>query len=143
MDAKDDDDVRNIIQAESLYQFDLMNPPVVRGVLVRLSCSHEYLLINQHHIGSDGWSSTILRRQLLKLYHYFPGDDKDSDILSIPIHPSYVDFTIWPRRWLLNYRQQYEMFQMRILAKIHYLLKLFLLFFHSPMDGSSSSYIGN
>ncbi|AZC24463.1 MULTISPECIES: condensation domain-containing protein [Pseudomonas] len=42
--------------------FDLHHGPVVRLSLVRLAADHHFLLINMHHIVSDGWSMGVFAR---------------------------------------------------------------------------------
>lgn len=51
--ANDDKEARSIVEKESLYEFDLSSPPVVRGVLVEIENSQtSYFLLNQHHVSS-------------------------------------------------------------------------------------------
>jgi len=108
VDVNDDEAARSVIEAESVSVFDLTRPPVVKGVLVRVSSGSEFLLLNQHHVGSDGWSVTILRRQILKAYlSFMSGNDliEDTD-MNVPVYPNFVDWTMWSRRWLFDYGQQ-------------------------------------
>ena len=49
--AKDAEEGRQIVEKESLYEFNLSSPPVVRGVLVEIDNSRtSYFLLNQHHV---------------------------------------------------------------------------------------------
>jgi acyl carrier protein len=68
LQAKNQDEARAIIERESSFVFPLYDVPVVRAVVVKVANGSDLLLLNQHHVGSDGWSRTILRRQLLKSY---------------------------------------------------------------------------
>lgn len=49
--AMDDIEAKSLIEKESLYQFDLSSPPILRGVLVEVkNTTTSYLLLNQHHV---------------------------------------------------------------------------------------------
>jgi len=109
IDVNDEEEARSVIEAESLFEFLLSRPPVVRGVLVRVNNnSSSFLLLNQHHVGSDGWSRTVFRRQLLQVYIAICSEEglTQRNSVFIPSHPNYVDWTLWLRRWLLDYGQQ-------------------------------------
>lgn len=49
--ANSQEESKQIVEKESLFEFDLSKPPVVRGVLVEVenSCT-SYFLLNQHHV---------------------------------------------------------------------------------------------
>ena len=48
--ACDEEEARHVIEKESLYEFDLSNPPIFRGVLVEIDNKHtSHFLLNQHH----------------------------------------------------------------------------------------------
>ncbi|MFI6151639.1 amino acid adenylation domain-containing protein [Kitasatospora sp. NPDC051170] len=49
--------------------FDLQEGPLLRSVLVRESAQRHTLLLSLHHIVSDGWSTTVLVRDVLRCYH--------------------------------------------------------------------------
>lgn len=49
--------------------FDLSGGPLSRALLIRRSESEHVLLINQHHIVSDGWSMAVLLRDLSAIYN--------------------------------------------------------------------------
>ncbi|HZF09033.1 MAG TPA: amino acid adenylation domain-containing protein, partial [Thermoanaerobaculia bacterium] len=83
--------------AESRRPFDLATGPLLRAALLRLAVAEHVLLLNQHHIVSDGWSIELLGRELAVLY---------TAILSstAPVLPAlpiqYADFAAWQREWL-------------------------------------------
>lgn len=57
-------------------------------------------------VGSDGWSRTQLRRQLLQAYTDLCTNGKVSSDLYIPSHPNYIDWTFYLDKWLHDYGQQ-------------------------------------
>ncbi|HEX4222720.1 MAG TPA: condensation domain-containing protein, partial [Pseudonocardiaceae bacterium] len=60
-----------LLDADLHEPFDLATAPLMRCTLARLG-SHQYsLVITQHHILLDGWSSSIMLRDLAHLYQNF------------------------------------------------------------------------
>lgn len=57
-------------------------------------------------VGSDGWSRTALRRQLLQAYISLSLDNTMPEDLVVLNHPNYVDWTLWLRKWLIDYGQE-------------------------------------
>jgi hypothetical protein len=55
------------------------------------------LLLNVHHIVSDGWSTGIFLRELSALYGAFSAG-QPSPLLPLPIQ--YADYAVWQRNWL-------------------------------------------
>ena len=77
--------------------FDLHRGPVLRATLLRLSDKQHALLLNQHHIVTDGWSIGILVRELTILYN----NALQGISASLPPLPiQYGDFAVWQRTWL-------------------------------------------
>ncbi|MYV65775.1 hypothetical protein GT043_07460, partial [Streptomyces sp. SID2131] len=54
-------------------RFDLERPPLVRFTLVRTDEDRHRLLMTNHHILWDGWSSAVLLRELLAGYAELTG----------------------------------------------------------------------
>jgi amino acid adenylation domain-containing protein len=74
--------------------FDLSVGPLIRGRLLRLQVHHHLLMITMHHIISDGWSMSVLVRELGQLYEaLLHGSEASLD--SLPIQ--YADYAIWQR----------------------------------------------
>jgi hypothetical protein len=48
--------------------FDLVNGPVVTMSIIKVAADEHLLLINMHHIVSDGWSVTVFVQDCLELY---------------------------------------------------------------------------
>jgi amino acid adenylation domain-containing protein len=68
-------------------EFDLVNGPVARALLVRLAADDHVLAIALHHIVADGWSADLLTREIFGGEQVSEGDDR----------PGYGDFAAWQR----------------------------------------------
>lgn len=89
--------VNQAIRDNALKPFDLENGPIFRAGLVKLADDIYMLLINIHHIASDGWSMGILTRELLALYQaHHIGETANLPDLSV----QYADVAIWQEQWL-------------------------------------------
>ncbi len=76
---------------------DLERGPILRTSLLRLAETEHLLLIDVHHIASDGWSSNLLTSELGALYRAFAAG------LPSPLEPlfiQYADYAVWQREWL-------------------------------------------
>lgn len=100
--APDNDAARKIIERESGFVFDLGRPPVFRAVFVKTPIN-SLLLLNQHHVGADGWSRTQYRSQILKAYLALTRGEEPE---VIPRHPTYIDWTMYTRRLLFDHGQK-------------------------------------
>jgi amino acid adenylation domain-containing protein len=89
-------EVQRLASEEAQRPFDLRIGPV-RMRLLRASESEHVLLLTLHHITSDGWSMSILIREVAALYEtYRQGQESSLAELSI----QYADFAMWQRKWL-------------------------------------------
>ena len=73
-DAADSDDVirrqiDRLAGQNTETVFHLARPPLFKAELVKLPGSRYILLLNMHHIISDGWSMTIFFKELAALYN--------------------------------------------------------------------------
>ncbi|MCP4662612.1 MAG: AMP-binding protein, partial [bacterium] len=84
--------------AEGLRPFELTRGPLLRAPLVRLGADRHALLLNVHHIVSDGWSTGILFRELVSLYEAFTRREAEAGLPALEIQ--YADFAVWQRGWL-------------------------------------------
>ncbi|WP_405527572.1 amino acid adenylation domain-containing protein [Streptomyces avidinii] len=57
-----------LLAADRARRFDLERPPLVRFTLVRFGADEHRLVMTNHHILWDGWSSAVLLRELLTGY---------------------------------------------------------------------------
>ena len=78
-------------EREAREPFDLEEGPLVRFLLLRLSTEHHMLVLTMHHIVSDGWSMSILVREL----------KAGMGGLLLPDLPlQYAEFARWQRGYL-------------------------------------------
>ncbi len=82
---------------ESARPFDLAAGPLFRAALLRLSPEEHFLLVTAHHIVFDGWSRTVLHRELAALYAAFAAG-RPTPLAELPIQ--YADFAVWQREWV-------------------------------------------
>jgi amino acid adenylation domain-containing protein len=77
--------------------FDLSRGPLLRLMLMRLTEDQYFLLLIIHHLVFDGWSTSILGRELSSLYEAY-SEGRPSPLPELPIQ--YADFAQWQRQWL-------------------------------------------
>jgi amino acid adenylation domain-containing protein len=88
---------QQIATEEAQQPFNLAQEPLFRAKLLRLTEAESVLLLNMHHIISDGWSFDIFFQELATLYSAF-STNKPSSLPELPIQ--YADFAYWQREWL-------------------------------------------
>ncbi|HEX6747472.1 MAG TPA: amino acid adenylation domain-containing protein [Longimicrobium sp.] len=81
-------------EAEARTPFDLAAGPLIRWQLLRLGEEEHELLLNMHHIISDGWSMGVLFRELGALYA--AALEGRGDPLP-PLAIQYPDYAAWQR----------------------------------------------
>jgi amino acid adenylation domain-containing protein len=86
-----------LAREDALRPFDLAQGPVFRTTLVHLGRDEDALLLNIHHIVSDGWSVGILKREVMALYEAF-SQGRSSPLPELPVQ--YADYSAWQRSWL-------------------------------------------
>ncbi len=91
------EEMERLADLESEAPFDFEAGPLIRGRLIQFSVEEHVLLITTHHIASDGWSESVLTRELSTLYASFlAGEDSSLPALDI----QYVDYSAWQRQWM-------------------------------------------
>ncbi|MFD0360158.1 amino acid adenylation domain-containing protein [Nocardia sp. GCM10030253] len=78
-----------LVAENATTRFDLARPPMLRLHLIRLGADTYRLLLTNHHILLDGWSTPLLVQELLTLYA------TDGDARGLPAAPSYRAFLAW------------------------------------------------
>jgi amino acid adenylation domain-containing protein len=76
--------------------FDLQRGPLTRAVLVRIADDDHVLLLSQHHIITDGWSTEVLVDELAILY----GAARGTPVKLPALRIQYADFAVWQRERL-------------------------------------------
>jgi hypothetical protein len=88
----------NILSQQDLQHglkpFNLITGPLFKSELLQLEANKFVLLINMHHIISDGWSISIFMRELHHAYSAF-SQGQQPTLPPLPIQ--YTDFAAWQR----------------------------------------------
>jgi amino acid adenylation domain-containing protein len=90
-------EVQRLARIDAQTPFDLSQSPLVRATLLQLGENSHALLLNMHHIVSDGWSMGIFIHELSTLYQAFCRGES-SPLSDLPIQ--YADFAYWQRQYL-------------------------------------------
>ncbi len=90
-------EARRLGYAEAIKPFDLTRGPLFRATLLKLDEEDHVVLLTMHHSISDGWSVSVLTREVAALYAAF-SNGQPSPLAELPIQ--YADFAAWQREWL-------------------------------------------
>ena len=94
-----DSEVQRLAIENGRHVFNLQTGPLFRAKLLKLGEREHVLLLNTHHIVTDGWSNWRFVEELAVLYEAFIAG-KPSPLPELPIQ--YADYAIWQRDWLQN-----------------------------------------
>lgn len=86
-----------LAQQEAQRPFDLATGPLLRITLLRLSAKEHVVLYTMHHIISDGWSMSVVGREVAALYEAF-SEGRPSPLAELPLQ--YADYAVWQRNYL-------------------------------------------
>ncbi|CAH9058404.1 Tyrocidine synthase 3 [Pseudoalteromonas holothuriae] len=109
--------VDQTISSDYQHSFDLSRDLMIRAQLIKLQSLKHVLIVNMHHIVSDGWSIEVLCKALSQYY-----SQTHSEALSVPDY-SYIDYVYWQREngkskgWLSDL--EYWRDKLSDLPKIH------------------------
>jgi hypothetical protein len=95
-DAREDA-AKRLAAEEAGRPFDLVRGPLLRTTFLRLGEADHVALFTMHHIGSDGWSLSILTKEVAVLYDAFSAGI-ESPLAELPMQ--YADYAYWQRNWL-------------------------------------------
>jgi len=95
--ADREDEARRRAAEEVAEPFDLSVAPLLRAKLFRLADDDHVLVLNTHHVISDGWSLGILSQELYALYEAF-AEDQPSPLPELAVQ--YADYAVWQRDFL-------------------------------------------
>ena len=86
-----------IIQQLIKKPFNLSADYMLRADLLVIGPDEYTLVVTVHHIASDGWSRSILVKEVAALYNAF---DQNKEAGLQPLSFQYADFSIWQRQYL-------------------------------------------
>jgi hypothetical protein len=95
-ESERESEAERLSHEESRSPFDLAKGPMFRARLIRTAESEFVLVLNIHHICTDGWSKGILLKELSALYAAF-AQGNPSPLAALPVQ--YGDFSAWQRDW--------------------------------------------
>ena len=95
--ALDKPAVQKLVQQLISTPFDLSNDNMLRAHLVMLNKEENILVVTLHHIASDGWSRSILVKEVAEFYAAY--NENRKPVLT-PLPVQYADFAIWQRKYL-------------------------------------------
>ena len=77
--------------------YDLSKDNMLRASLFTFSETDHLIVLVLHHIVSDGWSKSVLVKELVELYDYYATGKK---VALLPLPIQYSDYAIWQRSYL-------------------------------------------
>ncbi|MUG96548.1 amino acid adenylation domain-containing protein [Scytonema sp. UIC 10036] len=89
--------LQSLIDAHAHEPLDLNTGPLFKAKLLQLEEEKYVLLVNMHHIVSDGWSIGVFVRELRQAYTAF-AQGQTPNLAPLPIQ--YSDYANWQRNWL-------------------------------------------
>ena len=98
--------LQTIITEETQKPFNLSQDRLIRGKLIKLSQQSHILVINMHHIISDGWSIGVLIQELSSLYS---ANVEGREAPLTPLSIQYADYAAWQREWLQGEQLQHQL----------------------------------
>ena len=90
-------EVSRALHAHAEEVFDLAQGPLFRSTLLILAPSEHIVMLNMHHIVSDGWSMGVMVSEWSRLYNAFAAGN-NSPLPRLRIQ--YADYAHWQRRYL-------------------------------------------
>jgi len=91
----DESAVLDCLEAEAARVIDLTTGPLYRFCLLKISETVHVLQAVVHHIATDGWSISVLMREMAVLYSAFL-QEQPSPLPELPLQ--YADYAIWQRK---------------------------------------------
>jgi NRPS condensation-like uncharacterized protein len=77
--------------------FDLSNDYMLRANLVKLGDDDYVLVVTMHHIASDGWSLSVIVKEVIELYGAYI-EKRPAQLPALALQ--YADYAIWQRTYL-------------------------------------------
>ncbi len=77
--------------------FNLESDMLFKAVLFTINSDKYYLLVNMHHIISDGWSIGVLVKEFIALYNAY-SHNRENPLP--PLEIQYADYAVWQKEYL-------------------------------------------
>jgi amino acid adenylation domain-containing protein len=77
--------------------FNLSADYMLRADLIKLGQQDHILVVTMHHIASDGWSTSILVKEVITLYEGYIGN-LEANLPALKVQ--YADYAIWQRNYM-------------------------------------------
>jgi len=90
-------EMKRRVKAEAETAFDLERGGLFRARLFQMGEQDHVLMVNMHHIVSDGWSMGVMEREFGELYRAFLEGEKSP---LAELEYQYGDYAAWQREWL-------------------------------------------
>ncbi len=87
-----DERASSIINDSYSHCFDLTKAPLITSSLIKLEEKRHLLLLNMHHIISDGWSMEVISREFMIIYDALL---KNEDVVLPKLTIQYKDYSEW------------------------------------------------
>ncbi len=85
------------IQGLTSRPFDLSLDYMLRADLISIDPQDHLLVITLHHIASDGWSTSIMVKEVIEIYSAYI-ENRLPEVAVLPIQ--YADYAIWQRNYM-------------------------------------------
>ena len=89
--------IERLVDQDAARVYLLQSDPLFTTSLIKLGEEEHILLLNMHHIISDGWSLGVMVSEIQTLYTAFK-QGQSSPLPKLAIQ--YSDFAVWQRNWL-------------------------------------------
>lgn len=84
-------------QAALLSPIDLRSDVMVRAAAIKYGPDTHLLMVTQHHICSDNWSTNLLMQEMTVIYQAFL-EGRENPLPPLPLQ--YIDYALWQNDWL-------------------------------------------
>lgn len=89
--------LQNFIQQLINVPFDLSEDYMMRCHLINVNEHDNILVVTMHHIASDGWSLSVIVKELVELYQAYE-ENREPDLPVLPVQ--YADYAMWQRKYV-------------------------------------------
>ncbi|MHA4842637.1 amino acid adenylation domain-containing protein [Flavitalea antarctica] len=93
----DSQQLHQLIENLIKHPFELARDYMIRADLVVLAPEEYILVVTVHHIASDGWSVSIIVKELVELYASF-SEHREPLLPEVPVQ--FADYALWQRSYL-------------------------------------------